>query len=173
MAALRLLPVLLALFMLADADADAAKKKLSVKSNGTYTGLTSQGSVCRVGERRGAPCSVTVVTSDKGSFVKRVDVLYHSNCQNGQGATGTVAFRWLAISKARFRINSTSDAADSTDPATKIRRTIALGGRFERSSKGTYSVSGTTTVVSDRTYGDGTTTQCTTGPVTWTARLAP
>ena len=140
-----------------------------VKPNQSFTGATSQGSVC--GANRDEPCTVTAQLNRKGTKVN-VSWQTRSTCDNGTTAGGSsFSLKPERISsKGKVNVTFLSDV-----DLTQIDSGLHVTGKakfpvrlaFKRSGS-QYVIQGTISAAMDLTYDDGSTTHCSMGPATFT-----
>jgi hypothetical protein len=176
----RVIPIVAAVLAVAAipiAPATAKKKnKTPVKGGATYSGLSSQGSTCA--STQDQPCTVSLAVNGNGRQVTSIGMRFQAHCDNGStfglniqqfqldsplliGPKGKVEPGTLIVA-----------AAEGTQPSTGLHSTrpefsIPLDAQFSRSGK-QYTVSGSFGASFTITYDDGSTTTCSSGPVTYT-----
>lgn len=169
----RMLAALLVLGLAAaPASAGATKKPPPpVKKSATYAGVSNQGAVCRVDGSEPRPCRVAFTTSKDRKRVTELVVSWRAPCKDDPARfyRSTTRATNVPISSARF--SRTASYLDSSfGDGTSADNDFKLSGKFKRSSKGRYTVSGSFTVVSDLFLPGGAQTRCETGKVTFSAK---
>ena len=149
--------------------------KSPVRKSTKYAGTTSQGDVCRHGTTDGRACDIRFKTSSDRKRIATLTVRWRGgpcSADPNQFYRAATDFQDLAIysSKSKFKYSG-SYTANLAEGATATN-TVALTGRFRRSSSGRYSASGTFSVVSDVVQSNGSKTHCETGKVSWSAKPA-
>jgi hypothetical protein len=149
--------------------AGAATKPPLVKKSATYRGLTSQGSTCRADSMNDRPCDVSVKTSSDRKRVKVMIIKFSAPCENGNVYRNATDFLNYPISSKGGYSEKGSYTQTIPPDSVKAEHDIKMKGRFYRDGT-KYRLKGTFSVVADLTFQNGTTTRCTTGPITWTAK---
>ena len=149
--------------------AAGAKKQSPVKKGTTYTGLTDEGSVCRVNGVDNRPCTVSVRTSDDGKRVAAMVIHFGAPCDSkGKYFRSSTRFENVAIDKAKFHVTSTYN--EQLDGGGTAKDHVTMHGRFRRKN-GKFAVGGDFHVTSKVTpAGAKKATRCDSGDVNWLAR---
>lgn len=142
------------------------------KKGATYSGTTSQGSVCRVGEQELQQCTLTITITSDAKKLKKLLIFWRGGpCSDNPDRyyRSSTQFTQLPVTNAKF--SRTGNYTETLSDGTKGKNSVALDGKFKKSSKGKYSAAGHFQVVSDLTLPDGTASHCSSGPITWSAKL--
>ena len=164
----RILAAAAAASLLAVPAAGAATKPL-VKKSATYKGLTSQGSTCRADSMNDRPCDVSVKTSSDRKRVKVMIIKFSATCDNGNVYRNQTDFLNYPISSKGGYSEKGSYTQTIPPDSVKAEHDIKMKGRFYRDGS-KYRLKGTFSVQADLTFQNGTTTRCTTGTITWSAK---
>jgi hypothetical protein len=145
----------------------AKKSPLPQKKNATYKGLTSEGSVCHVGGVDNKPCPVRVKVSKNGKTARTL-ISWGAPCTDtSKYLRSDTKFTGLAISKGRIKNNSSYD--EQLVGGATSHNTVALHGKFTKTG-GKYSVAGDFSIAAKVTFADGSTTQCSSSGIKWSAK---
>jgi hypothetical protein len=165
--------IVVALASLLVVPAAGAKKKPPPppKKGATYSGSTSQGSVCRINDTDLQPCTIKITISGDGTKIKALLINWRAgpcsdNATRYYRSSTKITLLPVAKAKAKFSGSYTENLSDGT----KAKNKVVLNGKFKKSSSGKYSASGDFSVVSDLTLPDSTPSHCESGKITWTAK---
>jgi hypothetical protein len=137
------------------------------KNGATYTGITSQGnSACHSGSSNTRPCQVVDKVSKDGKKVHS-KVLFTATCGDGNVYQDSTVFDALKIKSGKYSASGSYN--ETLSDGTKVKNTVQTHGTFKRRNK-KFSVAGDFRVGSGVTYTDGSTTQCSSGKITFTAK---
>jgi hypothetical protein len=145
----------------------AKKTPLPQKKNATYKGLTNEGSVCHVSGVDNKPCPVTVKVSKSGNNARTL-ISWGAPCTDtSKYLRSDTKFTGLAISKGRVKNNSSYD--EQLVAGATSHNTVALHGKFKKAGT-KYSVAGDFSIKATVKFADGSTTQCSSSGIKWSAK---
>jgi hypothetical protein len=149
---------------------DAATSKPPQKPGATYEGVTSQGrSHCRAGGSNDQPCAVKLKVSGNGGRVRKLQIYFFADCDDGKVFRSSTIFENPPIS-ARGKFKNDSTYSETLGDGSKAKDSVAVTGRFRHKGK-RYIVTGTYSIDAKLRLDDGTSTKCSSDNVTYKARV--
>jgi hypothetical protein len=150
---------------------DAATGKRPQKAGATYDGITSQGdSNCRSNNANDQPCAVTLKVSGNARRVAKMQIYFFAECDDEQSRVfrSSTLFENPRIRKGKFAV--TTSYNEKLGDGSKAKNAVTLHGKFTHvGSK--YKVAGDYSIKAHITLTDGTSTDCTSGKVTYKAKV--
>jgi hypothetical protein len=145
----------------------------AVKGGVTYTGVSSQGAVC--GASYEAACEISLRISKKGTRATVAVFMTRQSCDNGSRTeVQTFGIEPVRIVNDKLNLSLQLPASEGTDPHNDMHWTAPPSNasffvRFTRTGR-KYVAKGDLQYTHVMNYEDGSSTTCTTGPVTFTLR---
>jgi hypothetical protein len=150
----------------------AAGGSEDVKGHATYSGVSSQGSVC--GTTQDQPCEVTVTTNGAGTKAG-VSLQLVAQCDNGSPAFTTQTLLGSDKIKPSGELKPLTVVSDNTGTTVSTGLEFSahtetkVDVQFTRTGKH-YKAKGILDSTTDATFSDGTARHCVSGPVSATLR---